>query len=86
MGENLGAKETKANGAYQLKLRSYRSNTSLDGGESSRHSIDQDRGFTDYGLIEALPNHTHWIDLGWHGHGLRIDAFGAAKNTVDNIA
>ncbi|MGW8665671.1 phage tail-collar fiber domain-containing protein [Serratia ureilytica] len=86
MGENLGAKETTANGAYQLKLRSYRSNTSLDGGESSRHSIDQDRGFTDYGLIEALPNHTHWIDLGWHGHGLRIDAFGAAKNTVDNIA
>ncbi|MEL5384166.1 phage tail protein [Serratia ureilytica] len=86
MGANLGAKETTANGAYQLKLRSYRSNTSLDGGDSSRHSIDQDRGFTDYGLIEALPNHTHWIDLGWHGHGLRIDAFGAAKNTVDNIA
>ncbi|MGP0873270.1 phage tail protein [Serratia sp. CY81684] len=85
-GADLGSPETTESGGYSPKLRSYPSNTALDGGSSSRHSIDQDRGFTDYGLIEGVPPHKHNIPLGWHGHGLRIDAFGAAKNTVDNIA
>lgn len=86
LGTDLGSKETAASGAYQLKMRSYPSNTSLDGGTSDRHTFNQTGGFADYGLIEPIPNHTHWVTLGWHGHGLRIDAFGAAKNTVDNIA
>lgn len=85
-GVDLGSKETTASGAYQLKLRSYRSNTALDGGDSNRHSFEQGLPFTDYGLIEPLPNHSHWVTLGWHGHSLRIDPYGAAKNTVDNIA
>lgn len=85
-GTDLGSPETTESGGYSPKLRSYPSNTSLDGGTSSRHTIDQDRGFTDYGLIEGVPPHKHNLPLGWHGHGLRIDAFGAAKNTVDNIA
>ncbi|HGM5285011.1 TPA: phage tail protein [Serratia liquefaciens] len=85
-GTDLGSPETTESGGYNPKLRSYPSNTSLDGGTSSRHTIDQDRGFTDYGLIEGVPPHKHNLPLGWHGHGLRIDAFGAAKNTVDNIA
>lgn len=85
-GTDLGSPETTESGGYSPKLRSYPSNTSLDGGTSSRHTIDQDRGFTDYGLIEGVPPHKHNLPLGWHSHGLRIDAFGAAKNTVDNIA
>lgn len=85
-GTDLGSKETTAGGAYQLKLRSYRSKTALDGGDSNRHSFEQTFPFTDYDLIEPIPNHSHWVTLGWHGHSLRIDAYGAAKNTVDNIA
>ncbi|CAI2470066.1 Tail fiber protein [Serratia ficaria] len=85
-GTDLGTKQTTANGAYQLKLRSYRSNTSLDGGESSRHSIDQDRGFTDFGLIERIPDHAHDVPIGWHGHNGRVNPDGNAETTVKNIA
>nr|WP_213680131.1 phage tail protein [Serratia marcescens] len=83
---DLGTRQTSADGAYQLKLRSYRSNTSLDGGESSRHSINQDGGFTDFGLIEPLPAHIHTLALGWHGHVGRVLADGNAETTVKNIA
>lgn len=31
-------------------------------------------------------DHVHSVDLGSHDHEMRIDAFGATKNTVDNIA
>ncbi|WP_313795314.1 phage tail protein [Serratia sp. (in: enterobacteria)] len=87
-GADLGSKETTPNGAFQPRLRSYNSNTALDGGWSTRHTVEQDRDYGDRNLnmIEPIPNHTHWITLGWHGHSLRIDGFGAAKNTVDNIA
>ena len=86
VGTDLGSRETTESGGYRPKLRSYPSKTSLDGGTSSRHTIDQARGFSDYGLIEGVPPHKHNVSLGVHGHDLRIDAFGAAKNTVDNIA
>nr|SAY44338.1 Uncharacterised protein [Serratia marcescens] len=85
-GTDLGTKQTTANGAYQLKLRSYRSNTSLDGGDSSRHSIDQDRDFTDFGLIERIPDHVHDVPIGWHGHTGRVNPDGNAETTVKNIA
>ncbi len=85
-GADLGTKQTTANGAYQLKLRSYRSNTSLDGGESSRHTIDQDRGFTDFGLIERIPDHVHDVPIGWHGHTGRVNPDGNPETTVKNIA
>ncbi|CAI1157713.1 Tail fiber protein [Serratia entomophila] len=85
---DLGSKETTQAGAFQPRLRSYNSNTSLDGGWSERHTIQQDRDYGDRNLnmIEPIPNHSHWVDIGWHGHTLRIDMTGAAKNTVDNIA
>ncbi|MFW7203667.1 phage tail protein [Serratia sp. BNK-17] len=86
MGENLGSKETTPNGAFQPRIRAYSSNTALEGGTSERFSFTLHNAYADFDLVEASPNHTHWLDLGWHGHGLRIDAFGAAKNTVDNIA
>jgi hypothetical protein len=85
-GIDLGSRQTTANGAFQPRLRSYNSNTALDGGWSTRHSIDQDRGYGDINIIAPVPDHTHWVVLGWHGHNLRIDPYGAAKNTVDNIA
>uniref|UniRef100_UPI0035C77DC8 phage tail protein n=1 Tax=Serratia quinivorans TaxID=137545 RepID=UPI0035C77DC8 len=85
-GTDLGSRQTTAGGAYQLKLKSYRSNTSLDGGESSRHTIDQDRGFTDFGLIEPLPSHTHDVAIGWHGHTGRVNGDGNPETTVKNIA
>ncbi|HGM6858945.1 TPA: phage tail protein [Serratia rubidaea] len=85
-GTDLGTRQTTPGGAYQLKLRSYRSNTSLDGGESSRHSIDQERGFADFGLIEPLPSHTHDVPIGWHSHGGRINPDGNPETTVKNIA
>ncbi|CAI0742806.1 phage tail protein [Serratia ficaria] len=85
-GTDLGTRQTTSNGAYQLKMRSYRSNTSLDGGESSRHTIDQDRGFTDFGLVEAIPDHVHELAIGWHGHVGRVLASGNAETTVKNIA
>ncbi|QNK30648.1 phage tail protein [Serratia sp. JUb9] len=83
---DLGTKQTTPGGAYQLKLRSYRSNTSLDGGESSRHSIDQDRGLADYGLIERLPDHAHSLPIGPHIHTGRINPDGNPETTVKNIA
>ncbi|WP_171884978.1 MULTISPECIES: phage tail-collar fiber domain-containing protein [Serratia] len=83
---DLGSRETNETGGYSPRLRSYPSNTALDGGTSNRHSVDQSKEFTDYGLIEGVPPHKHSLWLGPHGHGLRIDAFGAEKNTVDNIA
>ncbi|MFP7606967.1 phage tail-collar fiber domain-containing protein [Serratia quinivorans] len=85
---DLGSKETTQAGAFQPRLRSYNSNTSLDGGWSARHTVEQDRDYGDRNLnmIEPIPNHSHWVDIGWHGHTLRIDMTGGAKNTVDNIA
>lgn len=83
---DLGQPQTTANGGFQPRLRSYNSNTALDGGWSTRHSIDQDRGYSDINMIEAIPDHIHSIPLGWHNHDLRIDATGAVRNTVDNIA
>ncbi|CAI1157211.1 Uncharacterised protein [Serratia quinivorans] len=85
---DLGSKETTQAGAFQPRLRSYNSNTSLDGGWSTRHTVEQDRDYGDRNLnmIEPIPNHSHWVDIGWHGHTLRIDMTGGAKNTVDNIA
>lgn len=85
-GTDLGTRQTTQGGAYQLKLKSYPSNTSLDGGESSRHTIDQDRGFTEYGLIEPLPAHQHDVAIGWHGHTGRVNGDGNAETTVKNIA
>ncbi|MGL5421902.1 MAG: phage tail protein [Serratia fonticola] len=85
-GTDLGSKETTANGYFKPKVRAYRSNTALDGGDSERFSFTAHNEFADHGLVEDTPAHTHWVTLGWHGHSLRIDAFGAAKNTVDNIA
>ncbi|ALX92740.1 hypothetical protein AV650_03830 [Serratia fonticola] len=83
---DLGSKETTAGGYFQPKIRAYHSNTALDGGWSERFSFELGRDLADYPLVEATPAHTHWVNLGWHGHSLRIDAYGAAKNTVDNIA
>ncbi|AYO37340.1 phage tail protein [Serratia sp. P2ACOL2] len=83
---DLGSKETTQAGAFQPKIRGYHSNTAIDGGWSERFSFELGRDLSDFPLVEATPNHSHWVDIGWHGHGLRIDAFGAARNTVDNIA
>lgn len=83
---DLGSKETTAGGAFQPKIRGYHSNTSLDGGWSERFSFEEGRDLADFPLVEATPPHSHWVDIGWHGHTLRIDATGSAKNTVDNIA
>lgn len=85
-GADLGSKETTAAGYFRPKVRAYRSNTALDGGDSERFSFTAHNAFADHGLVEDTPAHTHWVNLGWHGHSLRIDAYGATKNTVDNIA
>lgn len=86
VGTDLGSKETTPNGYFQPKVRAYHSNTALDGGWSERFSFELGRELSDFPLVEATPAHTHWVALGWHGHSLRIDPFGSAKNTVDNIA
>jgi len=83
---DLGSKETTAGGYFRPKVRAYPSNTALEGGTSERFSFTAHNAFADHGLVEDTPAHTHWVNLGWHGHSLRIDAYGAAKNTVDNIA
>lgn len=83
---DLGGRTTSENGSYQLKLRSYQSNTSLDGGESTRHSIDETKEFTDYGLIERLPPHAHSFQIGSHTHTGRVIPDGNPETTVKNIA
>lgn len=82
---DLGSKETTAGGYFQPRVRAYPSNTALESGTSERFSFTGHNAFGDYGLVEATPAHTHSINLGPHGHSMRINAFGAAKNTVDNI-
>jgi len=83
---DLGTRQTTPGGAYQLKLRSYRSNTSLDGGDSNRHTLEEGFGFTNAGLVEPIPDHTHDVAIGQHGHTGRALADGNPETTVKNIA
>ncbi|MCS4266597.1 phage tail protein [Serratia sp. BIGb0163] len=89
------SKASNDSGDHVHPMKDYNSNTSLDGGSSSRHSIDDNRGFANTGIMQGAGNHAHWtyigphghtLDLGPHGHGMSIDAFGNPENTVKNIA
>ncbi len=81
-GTDLGAPQTSLGGSHQhragMRAPGDAWNTTISG-------TDND-GVFPLAYTSWDGEHVHSINLGWHGHGLRIDAYGAAKNTVDNIA
>lgn len=92
---DYGSKASNDSGDHVHPMRDYNSNTSLDGGSSSRHSIDDNHGFANTGIMQGAGNHAHLTNIGphdhttyigSHGHGMTIDAFGNPENTVKNIA
>lgn len=92
---DYGSKASNDSGDHVHQMKDYNSNTSLDGGSSSRHSIDDNHGFANTGIMQGAGNHTHWTNIGPHdhttyigphGHNMTIDASGNPENTVKNIA
>ncbi|TXE27178.1 tail fiber protein [Serratia marcescens] len=92
---DYGSKASNDSGDHVHQMKDYNSNTSLDGGSSSRHSIDDNRGFANTGIMQGAGSHAHWTNIGPHdhttyigphGHSMTIDASGNPENTVKNIA
>lgn len=81
-GTDLGAPQTTPGGSHRHRAGM---NAPGDVWSTMITGTDND-GRYNLGYTDWDGDHVHSISLGWHGHSLRIDAYGATKNTVDNIA
>jgi hypothetical protein len=73
-GFDYGSKLTTENGWHDHGTKTNESNTSLNGGGSSRRSIDVNNGYAWEALVSGAGNHQHWVGIGAHGHNVYIGA------------
>ncbi|KAA8727904.1 tail fiber protein [Ewingella americana] len=73
-GFDYGSKLTTENGWHDHGTKTRESNTALNGGGSSRRSIDVNLGYAWENLVSGAGNHQHWVEIGAHGHNVYIGA------------
>lgn len=73
---DYGSKSSGLNGRHAHDLKSYPSNTALDGGESSRRTVADDVGYLGNGIISEVGDHAHDTYIGPHNHQVGIGAHG----------
>ncbi|KAB7898046.1 phage tail protein [Rouxiella sp. S1S-2] len=79
---DLGTKTTKPAGRHGHPGKYAESNTSIDGGGSSRRSWAIDYAANEGGLIQEAPEHEHDVYIGPHGHVVngKTSALGNGSN------
>ncbi|PKB86796.1 hypothetical protein A8A01_25495 [Ewingella americana] len=71
-GFDYGSKLTTENGWHDHGTKTRESNTALNGGGSSRRSIDVNLDYAWEALVSGAGNHQHWVGIGAHGHNVYI--------------
>lgn len=69
---DYGSKLTTENGWHDHGTKTRESNTALNGGGSSRRSIDVNVDYAWEALVSGGGNHQHWVGIGAHGHNVYI--------------